>query len=145
MQLLTGIGARIYEISVFLAFVTGLMAFVSILTAAMFAGGATTLIGCIFLLITGTWMICNLIAIDFLWFRKRFPLKFAIVRSSLVSLICGYCLILLASGRQVDDPTAPFSVRAWGAIPFVSNTIHMVLSILRHQQLRTLEVIPCPQ
>ena len=148
MQLLTGIGARIYEISAFLAFVTGLMAFVSILTAAMFAGGATTLIGCIFLLITGTWMICNLIAIDFLWFRKRFPLKFAIVRSSLVSLICGYGLILLASGRQVDDPlifTAPFSVRAWEAIPFVSNTIRVVLSILRYQQLRTLEVIPCPQ
>jgi hypothetical protein len=148
MQLLKGSGARIYRISTVLAFVTGLMAFVPIVAAAIFAGAATSLIGCIFLLVTGAWMVCNLIAIIFLGSRKSFPSGCAIAGSSAVSLLCGYGLILLASNQQVNDPlyfTAPISARAWEAIPFVSNTIQVVLSILRYQQLRTSEVTPCPQ
>jgi hypothetical protein len=148
MQSLTGSGARIYGISTILAFVTGLMPFVPLVAASVMAIAANLPVGYIFGLIAGTWLTCNLIAIAHLGSQKSFPLKVAIVGSSIVLFLCGYALILLMSGQQVNDPlyfTAPISAWAWEAIPFVFNAIQLVLSILQYQQLRTSEVTPCPQ
>jgi hypothetical protein len=140
MQFLTGSVARIYGISTILAFLTGLMEAVSWVAAAMFAG-TNSLFAWIVWLILGAWAICNLIAIISLGSQKSFPLGFAIAGSSAVSVVCGYALILLRSGQQVNDPlyfTAPISAWAWETIPFVFNAIQVVLSILRYQQLSAL-------
>src|SRR6201989_1272493 len=111
MQFLPGSGARIYGISTILGFLTGLMSFVSWFAAAMFAG-TNSLFAWIVWLILGAWTICNLIAIISPGSRRSFPSGFAIASSSAVSILCGYALIFLTSGQQVDEPlyfTAPIS------------------------------------
>src|ERR1700760_1357718 len=103
MQFLSGSGARIYGISTILAFLTGLMSFVSWVAAAMFAG-TNRLFARIVWLVFGARTICNLIAIISLGSRRSFPSGFAIASSSAVSILCGYALIFLTSGQQVADP-----------------------------------------
>jgi hypothetical protein len=149
MQLLIGGSARIYGISTILAFITGLMPFAPLLAATVMAIAAKSPVGCILGLIAGAWLICNLVTIAYLGSRKSFPLMFAIGGSSIVFLLCGFGLFLLASAPQkLYDPlyfTPPISAWAWEAIPFVFNSIQVVLSILRYQQLHICEVTPCPQ
>ena len=138
----------IYLISTLLAAVTGLMPMTPFVAATMLAMAANAPIGYIFLLITGAWVICTLMAIGMVGSSRRSHLWFSIASSSIVSLLSGYGVILLATGQKLYDPlyfTAPVSLWVWEAVPFVFNALQLILSILRYQRLSTSEVRLCPQ
>jgi hypothetical protein len=139
VQFLTASGRVLYGISTVLAFLTGLMPFAILLSAAAFAG-AHNLFTLVIWLITGTWLICNLIPIIFLGSRNSLASVFATVGSSVVFVFCGYALFVSIT-HDVADPlyfTSPIPMWAWLTIPFLFNAVQAVLSTLRYQQLSTL-------
>jgi len=115
------------------------MPFVILLSAAVFAG-AHSWFTVIIWLITGAWLICNLVPIIFLGSRKSIASVFGIVGASVVFVFCGYALIVSIT-HDVADPlyfTSPIPMWAWLTIPFLFNAVQAVLSTFRYQQLSTL-------
>jgi hypothetical protein len=121
------------------AFLTGLMPFAILLSAAGFAGIHNLFLR-IICLATASWLSCKLVPIIFLGSRKSVTTVFAIVGSSVVLVFYGYALMISAM-HDVSDPLyfrTCMAIWAWLTILVLFNAVQAVLSTFRYQEFSSL-------
>ena len=130
-------GYVIYAVVLVTAFVSGLMPFLALLSAAAFVG-ASDLWTHLFELSLGIWTLCFLVPLVLISSRLKLPPWFAILGSSTMLLYCGYCVLLMAKQDQTNPllvGKVSIPVWLWFAIPIPFNAVQATLSFRRFREL----------
>jgi hypothetical protein len=137
MKLFSGEGYFVYGVSSITAFVSGLMPFLILLSAAAFAGASDNWTH-LFELALGIWALCFVVPLVLIASRFRFAPWFAVVGSSLMVLYCAYWLLVVAKHGQSNPlivGKVAIPIWLWVATPIPFNAIQAAVSFMRFREL----------
>jgi hypothetical protein len=139
MNLFSGRGFIVYAASSISAFMSGLLPFLILLSAAAFAGASDEWAH-LFELALGIWGLCFLLPLVLVASRLKFAPWFAIVGSSVMVLYCAYALLIVIRQGHSNPLTVgrvAIPIWLWVAVPIPFNLVQAAVSFRRFQELRT--------